>query len=74
MCVRKRDCGLKMCCDYRKLNGKTVAGSQLIPRIQDILDGLAGKQWFSTLDISKAYIHEESRHLTAFATPWTLYE
>ena len=67
-----------MCCDYRKLNGKTVADSQPIPRIQDLLDGLSGKKWFSTLDMSKAYhqgyIHEDSRHLTAFATPWTLYE
>ena len=78
VCVRKKDGGLRMCCDYRKLNGKTVADSQPIPRIQDILDGLAGKTWFSTLDMSKAYhqgyIAEESRHLTAFATPWTLYE
>ena len=78
VCVRKKDGGLRMCCDYRKLNGKTYADSQPIPRIQDILDGLAGKTWFSTLDMSKAYhqgyIEEESRHLTAFATPWTLYE
>ena len=78
VCVRKKDGGLRMCCDYRKLNGKTIADSQPIPRIQDILDGLAGKKWFSTLDMSKAYhqgyIHEDSRHLTAFATPWTLYE
>ena len=78
VCVRKKDGGLRMCCDYRQLNGKTVADSQPIPRIQDILDGLAGKQWFSTLDMSKAYhqgyIHEDCRHLTAFATPWTLYE
>ena len=73
VCVRKKDGGLRMCCDYRKLNGKTIADSQPIPRIQDILDGLAGKQWFSTLGMSKAYhqgyIHEDSRHLTAFATP-----
>ena len=78
VCVRKKNGGLRMCCDYRKLNGKTVADSQPIPRMQDILDGLAGKKWFSTLDMSKAYhqgyIHEDSRHLTAFATPWTLYE
>ena len=78
VCVRKKDGGLHMCCDYRKLNGKTVADSQPIPRIQDILDNLAGKKWFSSLDMSKAYhqgyIHEDSRHLTAFATPWTLYE
>ena len=78
VCVRKKDGGLRMCCDYRKLNGRTYADSQPIPRVQDILDGLAGKKWFSTLDMSKAYhqgyIEEGSRHLTAFATPWTLYE
>ena len=55
VCVRKKDGGLRMCCDYRKLNSRTHADSQLIPRVQDILDGLAGKQWFSTLDMSKAY-------------------
>ena len=79
VCARKKDGGLRMCCDYRKLNGKTVPDSQPIPRIQDILDGLAGKQWFTTLDMSKAYhqgfISEEFRHLTtAFSTPWTLLE
>ncbi len=78
VCVRKKGGGLRMCVDYRKLNGKTRADSQPIPRIQDILDRLAGMKWFSTLDMSKAYhqgyIAEESRHVTAFATPWTLYE
>ena len=78
VCVRKKDGGLRMCVDYRKLNGKTRPDCQPIPRIQDILDRLAGMSWFSTLDMSKAYhqgyIAEESRHLTAFATPWTLYE
>ena len=78
VCVRKKDGGLRMCVDYRKLNAKTTPDCQPIPRIQDILDGLAGKKWFSTLDMSKAYhqgyVAEHCRHLTAFATPWTLYE
>ena len=78
VCVRKKDGGMRMCVDYRKLNLKTVPDAQPIPRIQDILDSLGGKKWFSTLDMSKAYhqgyIAEESRHLTAFTTPWTLYE
>ena len=78
VCVRKKDGSLRMCVDYRKLNAKTTPDCQPIPRVQDILDGLAGKKWFSTLDMSKAYhqgyISEQCRHLTAFATPWTLYE
>ena len=78
VCVRKKDGTLRMCCDYRKLNLKTVPDSQPIPRIQDILDSLGGQMWFTTLDMSKAYhqgyIDERHRHLTAFVTPWTLYE
>ena len=78
VCVRKKDNQLRMCVDYRQLNAKTIPDSQPIPRIQDILDSLGGAQWFSTLDMSKAYhqgyIDEDSRHLTAFVTPWTLYE
>ena len=78
MCVRKKDGKMRMCVDYRQLNGKTVPDCQPIPRIQDILDGLSGQKWFSTLDMSKAYhqgyIAEDCRHLTAFATPYTLYE
>ena len=69
---------MRMCVDYRALNAKTVPDSQPIPRIQDILDSLGGSKWFSTLDMSKAYhqgyVEENSRHLTAFITPWALYE
>ena len=78
VCVRKKDGGMRLCIDYRKLNNKTVPDAQPIPRIQDILDGLGGKRWFTTLDMSKAYhqgyVAEEFRHLTAFSTPWTLLE
>ena len=78
VCVRKKDGGMRLCIDYRRLNAKTVPDAQPIPRIQDILDNLGGKKWFSTLDMSKAYhqgyIAEEYRHLTAFSTPWTLLE
>ena len=78
VCVRKKDGSMRMCVDYRALNAKTVPDSQPIPRIQDILDSLGGSKWFSTLDMSKAYhqgyIDEKFRHLTAFVTPWALYE
>ena len=78
VCVRKKNGQMRLCVDYRALNSKTIPDSQPIPRIQDILDALGGSQWFSTLDMSKAYhqgyIDERFRHLTAFITPWTLYE
>ena len=78
VCVRKKDGSLRLCIDYRQLNNKTVKDSHPIPRIQDTLNSLGGKKWFSTLDQGKAYhqgfMKEEARHLTAFVTPWGLWE
>ena len=49
-----------------------------IPWIQEALDTLGGKSWFSVLDQGKAYhqgfIGEKSQPLTAFVTPWGLYK
>ncbi len=78
VCVRKKDGSLRLCIDYRDLNSKTIPDRQPIPRVQDILDGLGGNAWFSLLDQGKAYhqgfMSPESRYLTAFTTPWGLYE
>ena len=78
VCVRKKDGGLRLCIDYRELNRKTVPDRHPIPRIQETLDNLGGSSWFSVLDQGKAYhqgfIDKGSRHLTAFITPWGLYE
>ena len=78
VCVRKKDGTLRLCIDYRQLNAKTVRDSHPLPRMQDALESLGGNQWFSLLDQGKAYhqgfVSPESRHKTAFATPWGLYE
>ena len=70
--------GSRLCIDYRELNRKTVPDHHPIPRIQETLDNLGGSSWFSVLDQGKAYhqgfIDKGSRHLTAFITPWGLYE
>ena len=78
VCVKKKDGGLRLCVDYRELNRKTVPDRHPIPRIQETLDNLGGNSWFLVLDQGKAYhqgfVGEKSRHLTAFITPWGLYE
>ena len=78
VCVRKKDGTLRLCIDYRQLNQKTIQDRQPIPRIQEVLDSLGGNAWFTTLDQGKAYhqgfMAESSKHLTAFITPWGLYE
>ncbi|KAL1267687.1 hypothetical protein QQF64_033050 [Cirrhinus molitorella] len=78
VCVRKKDGSLRLCVDYRDLNRKTHPDRQPIPRVQDIMDSLGGNSWFSSLDQGKAYhqgfMSKESKHLTAFVTPWGLFE
>uniref|UniRef100_H3B5S1 Gypsy retrotransposon integrase-like protein 1 n=1 Tax=Latimeria chalumnae TaxID=7897 RepID=H3B5S1_LATCH len=71
ICMRKKDRSLRLCCDYRELNFKSVPDQHPIPRIQDMLDSLSSSSWFSVLDQGKAYhqgfLDEESHLLTAFA-------
>ncbi|KAL1276336.1 hypothetical protein QQF64_035959 [Cirrhinus molitorella] len=78
VCVRKKDGTLRLCCDYRELNKKSIPDRHPIPHIQDMLDSLVGSAWFSVPDQGKAYhqgfVEESSLPLTAFITPWGLYE
>ena len=76
--VRKKCGAMRLCIDYRELNRKTVKDKYPLPRIQEMLDNMNGMEWFSTLDLGKAYhqgkIESESQHRTAFTTPFGLYE
>ena len=78
VCVRKKDQNLRLCVDFRALNKKTRPDQHPIPRIQETLDNLGGNAWFSVLDQGKAYhqgfMSPNSQPLTAFITPWGLYE
>ena len=64
--------------DYLKLNNKAIPDRQPIPKVQDIQTVQGGKQWFSTLDMSKVYyqghVHPDSRKYTAIFYPWSLYK
>ena len=70
--VTKKDGGTRFCVDYRRLNDATVKDAYPLPRIDDTLDILADKQWFSTLDLASGYwqvsLSQEARVKTAFAT------
>ena len=72
--IRKKGGTMRLCIDYRRLNKQTVTTRFPMPEVNDTVFGTHhGVQWFSALDISKAYYHlpleEESRDYTAFSTP-----
>jgi len=60
--VRKKDGSLRFCVDYRKLNAITEKDCYLLPRMDDILDCLAGNSWLegSSLLILKMVIDRNS--------------
>ena len=76
--VMKKDGGTRVCVDYRRLNDATTKDAYPLPRIDDTLDMLAGKQWFSTLDLASGYwqvsLSQEARVKTAFTTHSGLFQ
>ena len=72
--VMKKDGGTRFCVDYRQLNDATIKDAYPLLRI----DILAGKQWFSTLDLASGYwevsLSREARAKTAFATHSGLFQ
>ena len=76
--VKKKDGTKRPCVDFRKLNSVTVRDSYPLPRIEDILNVLAGCSYFSVLDMKSSYHQIEvapgDRCKTAFLIGTALYE
>ena len=76
--VRKKDGSIRMCCDYTKINAKTIPERHSLSRIQNILDNLGGNQYFTILDQNKAHhqphLNSGNRKVTAFIMPWGFYK
>ena len=45
--VRKKDGSIRISCDYKNLNAKTIPDRHPLPRIKNILHNLDGNQYFT---------------------------
>ncbi|KAJ3659560.1 hypothetical protein Zmor_011244 [Zophobas morio] len=76
--VRKKTGDLRLCVDYRELNKITIKDNFPTPLIEDNLDRLRNKRYFTTLDLKDGFHHvrvaESSIKFTSFITPLGQFE
>jgi hypothetical protein len=70
--VQKKDGSWRFFVDYRKLNDMTINNRFPTPLVDEILDELAGTQFFTSLDMTGSYhqirMKEEDEYMIAFKT------
>ena len=70
--VIKKPIGWRIVHDYRAVNAQTIIPPSLIPRREEIVDSMAGSQYFTSMDLRSGYyqipLRESDRPITAFST------
>lgn len=70
--VKKNDGSTRMCVDYRSLNKLTVRDNYPLPLIDDCVEYMGGKKYFSLLDLKSGFhqvkVSERSRKYTSLPT------
>jgi len=76
--VHKKEGTLRLCVDYRALNKVTIKNRYPLPRIDDLIDRLAGSKYFTKIDLYSGYhqirIKEDDIPKTAFRTRYGHFE
>ena len=76
--VKKKDGTMRLCVDYRQLNKVTINNRYPLPRIDDLMDQLAGACVFSKIDLRSGYhqirVNPEDVPKTAFRTRYGHYD
>nr|CAI5831076.1 unnamed protein product [Callosobruchus analis] len=70
--VKKKNGDHRLCVDYRKLNSQTIKDRYPLNHIEDQINCLRGKKYFTSLDLSQGYyqikMSPDSINKTAFVT------
>ena len=53
--ARKKDGSMRMCIDYRALNNITQKDKYPLPSIDELLDNMAGAEFFTKMDLQQGY-------------------
>jgi len=76
--VKKKNCTLRLCIDYRQLNKVSIKNRYLLSRIDDFFEQLKGAIVFSKINLRSRYhqvrIKEEDLYKTTFQTRYGHYE
>lgn len=76
--TKKKNKEIRLCVDYRFINKITLRENYPLPLIEDLLDRLRGKRYFTSLDLKDGFHHvnmaRDSVKYTAFITPLGHYE
>ena len=76
--VSKKDGSIRFCVDYKKVNDLTIEDAHPLFVVNDTVDKIRGKKYYISIDLASRYwqvkIDENSQDITAFITPWRLYQ
>ncbi|XP_011873545.1 PREDICTED: uncharacterized protein LOC105565169, partial [Vollenhovia emeryi] len=76
--VQKKNGTTRLCIDFRTLNKITARENYPLPIIEEQVEALAGKRYFTSLDLKEGFhhvnVHDDSIKYTAFITPFGQFE
>src|SRR6266508_2708660 len=72
--VLKKDESIRFCIDYKKTNAITIVDAHSLPVVNDIIDKIGGKKYYTSIDLASGYwqveVDKNSQDITAFVIPW----
>ncbi len=71
--VSKKDGSIRFCVNYKKTNAITIVDAHLLLIVNDTVDKIGGKKYYTSIDLASGYwqveMDENSQDITAFVTP-----